>query len=89
MNFKSINQLQILKTVVNLLSGVILIGSVYFFLQMPTNLWNDVFFRLLCILFVVNMIVFVFFKIKFHQTKQSQSSKTILKTKDPKPHSKA
>lgn len=92
---KQASRLSILRMVVIILSVIMMVGSGYLFIQNPDTTVNNPLFKVLIGLLVVDLGLFIWFKIassKFTTKNKSDQapvelSQDNIHTKDPKPHS--
>ena len=92
---KQASRLSTLRMVVIVLSVIMMLGSGYLFIQNPDTVVNNPLFKVLIGLLVVDLALFIWFKIassKFTTKNKSDQapvelSQDNIHTKDPKPHS--
>lgn len=92
---KQASRLSTLRMIVIILSVIVMAGSGYLFIQNPDTAVNNPLFKVLIGLLVVDLALFIWFKIassKFTAKNKSDQapvelSQDSIHTKDPKPHS--
>ena len=92
---KQASRLPILHMIVIILSVIIMLGSGYLFIQNPDTAVNNHLFKVLIGLLVVDLALFIWFKIASSKfTAKNKAAKTLaelsqdnIHIKDPKPHS--
>lgn len=80
---KLLRNLFFLKLTTVILSSIILIASTYILVSQPFHLFETHLFKIVSVLFVINLMLFIIYNRQLHKLRKQSI------TKDPKPHSKA